>query len=278
MATPRLSIPEIVGGQANAYITHNEGLAVLDAHVQAVIQDLDLSTPPGSPSEGDLYYVAGTGTGDWAGHDGELAFYIDSAWEFHSVFTGFQAWVADENTFEFWTGSAWQVVSDPTPEKKHVFSPEFRGAVTGSFSGSGTNTGTLATTHIVSGNDRRNIYEWDSGEATLQDYDVVVRVRIPDEFSAWGTTAITLNFVTETAVATDNAVSLYVYRDGQTDSVSDTDNAASSGGTWDTITVAGSSLSAWLAGEDMVIQLRLFSKNNNYARIGDIEIDWILTN
>ena len=40
---------------------------------QDPVIDADLSAPPGSPSEGDRYIVGPSATGDWSGHDGEIA-------------------------------------------------------------------------------------------------------------------------------------------------------------------------------------------------------------
>lgn len=39
-------------------------------------------TPPGGPSDGDLYIVGDSATGDWSGHDQELAYYKTAAWVF----------------------------------------------------------------------------------------------------------------------------------------------------------------------------------------------------
>ena len=104
--TPRLTLPEIATGQSDKAATHNDALQVLDIIVQASVIDKDLSTPPVSPSNGDLYIVAATGTGAWAGHDEELAYYR-SGWVFYAPFEGLQAWVADEDVRYVYDGSAW---------------------------------------------------------------------------------------------------------------------------------------------------------------------------
>ena len=53
--------------QAQKHVTHNEALTLLDTLCQASVIDKDLTTPPGSPAEGDCYIVAATGTGAWTG-------------------------------------------------------------------------------------------------------------------------------------------------------------------------------------------------------------------
>jgi len=83
--TPRLGAPYIRAAQAQKEVTHNAALNILDALVQAVVEDRDLTTPPTSPEDGSLWIVATGAGGDWAGHDGELAQWIGGAWAFHSL-------------------------------------------------------------------------------------------------------------------------------------------------------------------------------------------------
>lgn len=52
----KLRIPYIAAAQAQKHVTHNEGMTLLDTLVQLSVFDKDLSTPPGSPVEGDTYY------------------------------------------------------------------------------------------------------------------------------------------------------------------------------------------------------------------------------
>ena len=61
----------------------NDALDHIDAILQVdiiAIQD----APPGAPAEGDRYIV-GTGSGAWAGHDDEVARYLDATWTFHDT-------------------------------------------------------------------------------------------------------------------------------------------------------------------------------------------------
>ena len=106
-ATPHLGLPYIAAAQAQKYVTHNEALHVLDCVVQLAALDQNLTSPPGSPTEGDRYIVGPSATGAWAGHDGEIAAYVDAAWSFYSPGAGWIAFVVDEATLYYWTGSAW---------------------------------------------------------------------------------------------------------------------------------------------------------------------------
>ncbi|MEP3428662.1 MAG: DUF2793 domain-containing protein [Roseibium sp.] len=106
--TARMGIPFIAAGQAQKEVTHAEGLVFLDALGSAALLDRDLTAPPGSPSDGDTYLVATGGTGDWAGQDGKIAYFADSAWTFFAPFTGLRAFIADEGTLAIYTSSGWK--------------------------------------------------------------------------------------------------------------------------------------------------------------------------
>ncbi len=105
--TPRSALPELAAAQAQKHVTHNDALLQLDALVCCRILDRDLSTPPSSPADGDAYIVKATGTGDWAGEDGNIAFCVDGAWRFYAPFAGLTAFVADDLEFLIYDGTDW---------------------------------------------------------------------------------------------------------------------------------------------------------------------------
>ena len=108
MTTPRLGAPELTAGQATPETTVNEMVRYIEAGAgHFIFKDRDLATPPGSPADGDCYLVAASGTGAWAGKDGKIAFYVNTAWEFITAIEGFTAWVNDEDAFVSYDGAAW---------------------------------------------------------------------------------------------------------------------------------------------------------------------------
>ncbi len=77
---------------------------------QESVLDKDLNDPPASPSNGDRYIVswpAAAATGDWLGHDNEIAEWDGSAWDFTSVSEGMATWIEDEDVQYVWTGTTW---------------------------------------------------------------------------------------------------------------------------------------------------------------------------
>lgn len=108
MTTPRLGAPELTAGQAAPETTVNEQIRYLESAAgHFIFKDRDLATPPGSPADGDCYLVAASGTGAWSGHDGDIAFYLNTDWVFITPIEGFTAWVNDENAFLGYDGSSW---------------------------------------------------------------------------------------------------------------------------------------------------------------------------
>ncbi len=89
-------------------MTHNEAVRALDAIVQLSVVDRDLTAPPGSPVDGQRFFIVGAApTGLWAGHARKIAAFQDGAWMFHAPSEGWLSWIADEDTLVGWDGTAW---------------------------------------------------------------------------------------------------------------------------------------------------------------------------
>jgi hypothetical protein len=69
--------------------------------------DRDLTAPPGSPTSGDTYIPAATATGDWAGHEDEIALWDGSDWVFYTPRTGWVAFIEDESKLSAFYSSSW---------------------------------------------------------------------------------------------------------------------------------------------------------------------------
>jgi len=98
-----LSDPENADDATNK--SYVDTLAAAGLHWLAAVLDKDTLTPPGSPSEGDRYWIGGTGAGAWAGHDYEVAEWDGSAWVFTETAEGDSAYVDDEDVFYFLSGA-----------------------------------------------------------------------------------------------------------------------------------------------------------------------------
>jgi hypothetical protein len=96
-STANLTLPYIMAAQAQKHVTHNEALRLLDTVIQLSVLDRSLAEPPASPAHGDRYIIGDSATGAWAEHDGEVAAYVDGAWQFHMPEEG---WVAYDQASE----------------------------------------------------------------------------------------------------------------------------------------------------------------------------------
>lgn len=103
--TPKLGITLIEQSQSQKEVTANTAFARLDA-MQAGVLDKDLSTPPGSPAEGDSYIVGASATGDWTGKEKQIAYY-SSGWQFISPVEGMTLWVVDEFLLYSYSSGDW---------------------------------------------------------------------------------------------------------------------------------------------------------------------------
>lgn len=81
-------------------------LLALDALTHLSVIDRDLTAPPVSPADGDRYIVATGGTGDWAGHDGEVAIYR-SGWVFAAPRHGWLCYIQDEQVLSVYRPAGW---------------------------------------------------------------------------------------------------------------------------------------------------------------------------
>lgn len=118
-----------LSGEAQDETLHNENVRMIQAILQGV-EDKDLSTPPGGPSDGDSYIVGSSPTGDWSGRANSIAIYDGTAgaWNFvpgeddagtpitmGADQDGLRVFVKDEATTYRWDGqsspNAWVVDS-----------------------------------------------------------------------------------------------------------------------------------------------------------------------
>lgn len=114
MATPNNGIPYVPEGTQDPAAGLNLALNTIDALLQAFVIDMGLTAPPGSPSDGDMYIVATSATGDWAGQDDNLARYVADGdfWQFYTAGDQIRV-VFDQDTggMYVWHSGAWALLA-----------------------------------------------------------------------------------------------------------------------------------------------------------------------
>lgn len=104
--TNRVKLPYILQSQSQKEVTHNSGLDLIDALLQAAMVSVGVNTPPGSPVAGDCYVVGASPTGAWAGQAKAVAFYT-TGWNFIAPWEGLTVWANDVNALYTYDGAAW---------------------------------------------------------------------------------------------------------------------------------------------------------------------------
>jgi hypothetical protein len=108
--SPLLGLPYLAASQAQKHVTHNEALSMLDGLVHLAVASRALAAPPPSPADGARYLIAASPTGDWAGHEGQMALRMEGVWAFFTPREGWRLWVADEDTLITFDGTSWNGV------------------------------------------------------------------------------------------------------------------------------------------------------------------------
>jgi hypothetical protein len=121
--TPRLALPYIAVGQAQKELAYSQGLNRLDALLQAVVQQVGLNTPPGSPVEGQAWIAGASPTGAWAGWANRLVQRIGGAWQSYAAFTGLMVYDAATLAAWVWNGSAWAPIAPRVIDATATYDP-----------------------------------------------------------------------------------------------------------------------------------------------------------
>jgi hypothetical protein len=97
--TPILGIEELAASQAQPELTVNEAIRILECIASRTAIDKDLTAPPGSPSDGDVYLIGSNPSGDWANKDFQIALYAGSDWLYIQPRAGWLFYLDDEGLY-----------------------------------------------------------------------------------------------------------------------------------------------------------------------------------
>lgn len=78
-ATPRFSLPMLFAGQSQKEVFVNEANARIDALLHPSIEG-EAASPPPNPARGECWLIGSNAAGEWAGHEGKLAAFLESGW------------------------------------------------------------------------------------------------------------------------------------------------------------------------------------------------------
>lgn len=193
------------------------------------------------------------------------------------------------NTYTFSETTGPTYAGTARPARRATLAPEFAGAL---LTGDGSNnTGTMtsdfcaasagagglpatnATVCNTSG-DVHNYYSWTTASGTAQDYDIWVRWRVPDNFSAWDTNPVQV--YGKRTDATNNAVTVFVY-----DTAHALNNAGGTqvaGTAWTQTNIALSG-GTWTAGSYMTLRIVMNADTGgDSVQAGEINLNYLSSN
>lgn len=102
-----LALPYLGASQSQKHVTVNEGLRFLDVLVQIAVKSVSLSSPPGSPADGQRWIIGPAPTGLWAGRATQIAAWQDGAWVFYAPKDGWLAWNEATLTSLVFSAGSW---------------------------------------------------------------------------------------------------------------------------------------------------------------------------
>lgn len=110
--TYQFALPLVQPAQAQKHVTVNEALARLDTVAQLRVVASDQTAPPLAPVDGESYRLPLAATGDWAGHDGEIAVWSNGGWVFLTPKAGWKLWDEAASITSLFDGVDWSDHAD----------------------------------------------------------------------------------------------------------------------------------------------------------------------
>lgn len=104
--TIKWDLDEWVAAQSSPWDAVNTAMSRIDQILQISVVDKDLTSPPGSPNEGDAYIPVATASSAWAGQENKLAVYLNGGWIFIELTTGSLIYNQANSSYYAWNGTA----------------------------------------------------------------------------------------------------------------------------------------------------------------------------
>lgn len=175
----------------------------------------------------------------------------------------------DLDAFYIFDGTSWIAFADASGQNSIFLSPNYPHVTF--FADAVSNTGQL--TYYFDNANVENAYKWVTSRPSLQDYDAIVRVQVPDNFASWdATTPIEFKYKTLTTATADNQLD-FTMQDTADAAATLSNNTALVSGTADTwvesinMAITGGT---WTAGGWFTTTIKLTAKNSGAAEAGSI--------
>ena len=152
-----------------------------------------------------------------------------------------------------------------------ILHPEYAGA---SYHADGSdNVGQLQSTHDSTNG--KNYYLWSSTRDSLQDYDIVIPYTLPQDFLSWTSSPLEVSYRTETGDAADNQIDISLKDTAGNAVTLSGDNADLKSTDWADAAVTFEGSPTWSAGGDILIVLKVHSKDEHGAHVGKVVLNFM---
>jgi hypothetical protein len=151
------------------------------------------------------------------------------------------------------------------------FEPDYDGVA---YAADGTNNvGQLVL--LSSGANLSNYYKWTSTNSSLQDYDILLRVRLPSDFVRWSPEPFVVTYKSDSANQADNKldISMFDTNGNPVTLIGNTTGLAST--SWASTNLAYADSPQWTNGSGALIRMHLSAKNTGGMCVGTISAKYI---
>lgn len=122
---------------------------------------------------------------------------------------------------------------------------------------------------------QRNFYLWTSTRATLQDYDVVVRVSLPADFVRWDSSPLAVSYRTTSADTANSKVDVSVFDTNGTPVSLGGSATGLASTSWGTSALTFSGAPTWTAGQEFLVKFKLHAKDNFQSHVGSMKLKYV---
>lgn len=127
-ATARFDLPLLFAGQAQKEFFVNEALSRADLLLHCAIEG-ETASPPPTPITGQVWLVAASPSGVFAGHAGSLAGWTADGWRFILPRDGLRVFDRGTDSFRFYSGGWIRPIAPTAPSGGATVDPEARASL-----------------------------------------------------------------------------------------------------------------------------------------------------
>lgn len=180
----------------------------------------------------------------------------------------------DTDTMYIYDGASWVALDSSTGSGNSLFfAPQYPDTT---YHNDGSdNVGQLS--YDFDATNIENYYRWTTTKTAIQDYDIKVRIQVPNDFAAWATNPIEFKYRTNTTNTADNVID-FTMQDTADAAVTMTNNTglvSSTAGQWvesTNMTIGGTP--TFTAGDWFTVTIKTSATRDDWADVGSLVLNY----